>query len=120
MYSRSFFIRMLENEFIFVTRSEPSAQKVHEKGHPLLVWIIGASFPSKNSSKIPVEYGEGISSNCFILVPIVGICCNSKRLLFMHPGIDKFRIFFRNSERSLTSSAFSIIFENPTSPSNGT
>ena len=42
-------------------------QKEQVNGHPLLVSKKGVSFPSKNLSKVPSRYGEGISSRSLIL-----------------------------------------------------
>ena len=41
----------------------PSTQKVQEKGQPRVVWMIGMSLPSKNSSSLPLRYGDGISES---------------------------------------------------------
>ena len=67
MYCNSSLTRSDENWFTFLTLSDPSTQNVHENGQPLLVCIIGTNLPSKNSSRIPVRYGEGISSSSLTL-----------------------------------------------------
>ena len=52
----------MEKLWTLVYQRTPCTQKVHVNGQPRLVSIIGASLPSKNSSRMPVSHGDGMSS----------------------------------------------------------